>query len=72
MDASGGKRFEALLQSLEGNNCSLGRCEAAVQTESCGMEVLCAEGQEAERDLPRVPLAVSRVETIFKYVTKII
>jgi hypothetical protein len=71
MDGSGGERFEELLQSLEGNDCSLGRYEAAVQTESGGMEVLCAEGEEAERDLPRVPLAFSRVEAIFKYVTKI-
>lgn len=40
-----------------------------MQTKSCGMEVLCAEGEEAERDFPCVPLAFLRVEAIFKYVS---
>jgi hypothetical protein len=68
VDALGGKYFEDLLLPLEGDECSSDRYEAAVQTEGSGLEVLCAKGEEAERDLPCVPLAFPCVEAIFKYV----
>lgn len=70
VDAPRGKRCEELLLSLAGNEYSPGRHEAAVQKKSGSMEVLCAEGEEAERDLPFVPLAFPRVEAIFKYVSQ--